>query len=154
MCVFYDIIRAVAISRRSGRAAVFFGDIFFWVLSAFATFLFLLSRTNGELRGYVFVSIGAGFLFFKFTLSKIFMFVLVFLLTKYYKLLELIGRFFLKMFELLTALLQRMGKLFQKSAKWIKKLLKKGWGLLYTMSDNRNKENCADGTQKAPEEKA
>lgn len=154
ICVYYDIIRAVLLTRKSGRVAVFLGDIFFWITSAFAVFLFLLARTNGELRGYAFVSIGIGFLFFKFTLSKILMLVLTFLLAQYYKLLKLIGAFFLKILELLTSLLKRMGKLFKKSLDWVKKLLKKGYKLLYTISYSKHKESCADETQEAAEEKA
>ena len=154
LCVYYDIIRAALLSRRSGKVTIFFGDIFFWTTTAFATFLFLLSRTNGELRGYVFISMGIGFLFFKFTLSKILMLVLVFLFTQYYKLLRLIGCFFLKILELLSLLFVRMGNLFKKSLNCVKKLLKKSYKLLYTMFYNRHKESCVDETQEGPEEKA
>ena len=149
LCVYYDIIRTMLTSRKSGKIAIFLGDIFFWITSAFVVFLFLLSRTNGELRGYVFASIGIGFLFFKFTLSKILISILGFILIWYYKLLKLIGALFLKILDLLTSLLKRTGKMFEKSLKWIKKLLKKGYKLLYTMFHNRHKENSADESQKS-----
>lgn len=144
LCVYYDVIRAVLISRKSGKILIFSGDLFFWITSALVVFLFLLSRTNGELRGYVFVSIGIGFLFFKFTLSKILMLILGFILVRYYKLLKLIGNIFLKMLDLLTLLLKRIGKMFQKSLNCVKKLLKKGYQLLYTMFYSKHKENSAD----------
>ena len=149
MCVYYDVIRAVLISRKSGKIIIFLGDLFFCITSAFAVFLFLLSRTNGELRGYVFISIGIGFLFFKLTLSKILMLILKVVFIHYYKLLGFIGGIFLKIIDLLASLLKRMEKMFQKSLKWIKKLLKKGYQLLYTMIYSKHKENNADESQKA-----
>lgn len=149
MCVYYDVIRAALISRKSGKILIFSGDLFFWITSAFAVFLFLLSRTNGELRGYVFISIGIGFLFFKLTLSRILMATLKGVFRWYYKLLGFIGGIFLKLLNLLVLLLKRLGKMFQKSLKWIKKLLKKGYQLLYTMFYSKHKENSADESQKA-----
>lgn len=50
--------------------SVFIGDMFFWIVSAFVTFIFLLSRTNGEIRGYVLISMLLGFVIWRITLSK------------------------------------------------------------------------------------
>lgn len=157
LCVFYDFIRVALLARKSGQLGIFFGDVFFWVISSVAVFLFLLARTNGELRGYVFVSVGIGFIFFKLTLSKIITKALHFVFSLYYKFLRTTGNFFLKILELLTSLFKRIVSLFKKSLKRIKKLLKKGYKLLYTMLCNKrlkHKEHSTDETQEGSEEKA
>ena len=53
LCVYYDIFRAFHKAGFDSPFQVFIGDILYCVTAAFATFLFLLSRTNGEIRGYV-----------------------------------------------------------------------------------------------------
>ena len=52
LCVFYDVFKAFHKAGFNSPLQVFIGDILYCVIAAFATFLFLLSRTNGEIRGY------------------------------------------------------------------------------------------------------
>lgn len=68
--MFYDIISAVRLSRQNSFFAVCFQDLFFWIVSAFAVFSFLLSVSNGEIRGYIIFGILFGFVLLKITLSK------------------------------------------------------------------------------------
>ncbi len=72
LCLYYDVARIFRLAVRHSAAAVFCEDLSFWITSAFAVFLFLLARTNGELRGYVFVSLLAGFFACRFTVSRLF----------------------------------------------------------------------------------
>ena len=154
LCGVYDLIRVVVLARRSGRFGVFLGDIVFWIASSIAVFMFLLARTNGELRGYVFVSIAVGFLTFKITLSKLTMKILNFIVLGYYKLIGYIFRFLILFFDKTVLLFKRIWDLFKKSVKSGKKLLKKGYKLLYTMLCRTSKENKSGETKKDTKEKA
>ena len=77
LCVFYDVIKAFRLSSGSKTTAVFAADIIFSFVAAIITFLFLLSTTNGEIRGYVLFLEALGFLIFRFTLSKFLLKILI-----------------------------------------------------------------------------
>ncbi len=77
LCVFYDILRAIRKTGSSSYFSVLAGDIIFWIVNSFVTFIFLLSRTNGEIRGYVLVSMLLGFIVCRLTFSKLIFSVLV-----------------------------------------------------------------------------
>ena len=154
LCGVYDFIRVIVLARKSGRFGIFLGDIVFWIISSIAVFMFLLARTNGELRGYVFLSITVGFLTFKFTLSKLTMKILNFIVLGYYKLIGYIFQFFIVLFDKTVLLFKRIWYLFKKSTKSGKKLLKKGYKLLYTMLCRMVKEYKSGETKKDTKEKA
>ena len=59
---FFCALRSVG---KNGRLAVFLQDILFWLFEAVAAFCFLLLRCRGELRGYVFFGLAAGFALFR-----------------------------------------------------------------------------------------
>jgi len=69
LCAVYDIFRGWRLSFRSGAIAVFFQDIFFGILAAVTTFLFLLARSCGELRLYVLIGEAIGFVLFRMSIS-------------------------------------------------------------------------------------
>ena len=71
LCFIYDIIRATRVLGADSFIAVFIGDVFFWLVSAVAVFIFLVATTNGEIRGYVLMSNAVGFLFYRATVGKI-----------------------------------------------------------------------------------
>ena len=71
LCFIYDIIRATRVLGADSFVAVFIGDVFFWLVSAVAVFIFLVATTNGEIRGYVLMSCAVGFLFYRFTIGRI-----------------------------------------------------------------------------------
>ena len=70
-CLFYDVFRSCRRVFKSNTAAVFFGDIIFFVIIAFVTYLLLLALCSGELRGYMFFGILLGSVVCNFTLSRL-----------------------------------------------------------------------------------
>lgn len=144
LCVFYDVFKAFHKAGFDSPLQVFIGDILYCVIAAFATFLLLLSRTNGEIRGYVLVATLVGFIITRFTLSHITVFlftkILVFITGVWqflnYNILRFliiggryIGRFFKKIIKKMSTAL-----------KYIKKLLKSAIHLLYTKKNNDSVE--------------
>ena len=74
-CLFYDVFRIVhKLFCRSG-VSIFVLDIIYWIVTAFATFGFLLLRCTGEVRAFVLLGILFGFIICRFTLSSVFMMV-------------------------------------------------------------------------------
>ena len=51
--VLYDFFRVFRLIRKSGKLAIFFQDIVFFVLSAGGTFVLMLARSMGEMRFYI-----------------------------------------------------------------------------------------------------
>ncbi len=140
LCTLYDIFRSLRKAVPHGRIAVFFEDILFFIISAFITFLFLLARTGGGLRGYVFIGILTGFVAFRLTLSRVVYFILStvfagvyrfsgFLNGKIADFIEWFGQKILLFFIFCT-------KKIKKGVKTLKKLLKSGADLLYTKRTN------------------
>ena len=151
LCVFYDILRALRKVGFNSFLAVFMADFLFWVLSAFATFLFLTARTYGEIRGYVLIGELFGFLLARFTVSKLtlpfFKFIFVY-----------IKRFFILFDKLLSAVYSKIDRLFSKigafavkifniAVKSIKKLLKNVCKVLYTNKNKCDAEYVLDETK-------
>ena len=68
--VFYDIIRATRRAGANSFVAVFIGDILFWIISAFAVFIFLMAVTNGEIRGYILFACLIGAVIYFLTLGR------------------------------------------------------------------------------------
>ena len=71
LCLVYDLIRAVSVNTVKRKILEIAVDIIYWVTAAFATFLFLLARTNGEIRGYAIAAELAGFVIMRKTLSRL-----------------------------------------------------------------------------------
>lgn len=147
-CLLYDIIRAVRKAGADSFASAFAGDIFFWIISAFATFLFLLARTNGEIRGYALFAIAMGFASARFTLSPII-----------FKALRIIVGFIAALIRKTSVAvafvccriqyaLMKAGtflkSVFYGIASVIKKLLKSMRRLLYTKKNSLESGQCAD----------
>ncbi|MGN1329258.1 MAG: spore cortex biosynthesis protein YabQ [Eubacterium sp.] len=65
--VVYDIFRFFRLTFNSN----FFLDFLFWILTAFATFSFLLVFNNGEIRAIYFLLFFVGFVFYIFTLGYV-----------------------------------------------------------------------------------
>lgn len=60
--IFYDVFRILRMVVSSGKIAVFIGDVLYVTLSAAATFLFLLTVNDGQVRGYILMGELIGFL--------------------------------------------------------------------------------------------
>lgn len=150
-CLFYDVIRAIRRVWRNSAVAVFFEDLLFWIISAFATFIFLMARTSGEIRGYVLACEFSGFILCRLTLSK----PLFFLTVHFFKILSKIITFtnncinvFYTKIELTLSVI--LGKIYVFTGyliKTAKKLLKKLHKLLYTKKSNINMEQSLNETK-------
>lgn len=128
-CLFYDIFRSCRRVFKSSTAAVFLGDIVFFIIIAFVTYLLLLALCSGELRGYMFFGIFIGAVVCNFTLSRVFIVALSFVIGKtvwligviksaLIKILQKIYRYFAKVAHIFA-------KNFKKSLKYLKNLLKR-----------------------------
>lgn len=140
LCVYYDIFRAFHKAGFDSPFQVFIGDILYCVTAAFATFLFLLSRTNGEIRGYVLVTALVGFIITRLTLSKLTFFLLtktlLFIVTTLRFLRLNILRFLIVSGRYTVRFLKNSQKKASDGLKYIKKLLKSIAHLLYTKENN------------------
>lgn len=91
LCLSYDVIRGARKAVDFSDFAVFLQDVIFCIICAPVTFIFLLATTNGELRGFVFVGMVAGFVVARLTVSRIFVLIfkqITFLISK---LLNIVG---------------------------------------------------------------
>lgn len=151
LCAVYDVLRA---SRKAGfnsAVSVFVTDITFWVLSAFATFIFFISRTNGEIRGYVLIGEFIGFVLFRISLSRLIFWCFTKLFSFLKKLNCLINKGFEALYRKTDTVMQKIRNFaleFQKrSLKIIKKLLKNRRKMLYTNTNNYDAEYVLNETK-------
>ncbi len=156
LCLTYDVLRAVRKNGFNSFWTVFFTDIFFWLFSAILTFLLLIARTNGEIRGYVLIGELLGFVIFRLLLSKVFLLIIDFLIAKLLKLLRLIRKnfyyFFIKIEKRIDKIILLFCKKTKTMLKIVKKLLKNSAKLLYIKRNNVNVES-ADERQASTESK-
>ncbi len=151
LCFFYDFLRA---SRKTGFnsfIAVFITDILFWIISAFVTFIFLMSRTNGEIRGYVLVGQLIGFVISRLTVSRFILLFFVFLFNLIKNLNRLLNKAFNVVYSKTDKILLKIFKIIKKTLKTliksIKKLLKNRHKLLYTNVNNYDAEYVFNETE-------
>lgn len=117
LALFYDIFRSIRKGKKCNAVAVFFQDVFFWLVTTFITFLLLIARCNGEIRGYILIGEFIGFLLYHFTLSRFIFPVFVFIVVsirKFYKLyfsvLSLFSDFLLKKIRILPIFVKKTVK--------------------------------------------
>ena len=137
-CLIYDVVRAV---RKVGFNTTFIvnvTDILIWIIYAFITFMFFISRTNGEIRGYALVGEIIGFGFARITISKIwFVLLKLFFVKIAYVKRKIMARVYLIFDNIEIRILKRL-KYAPKLLKSVKKFLKNTGALLY------NKINIVD----------
>ena len=133
-CTLYDVLKAIRKVISFSAISIFFQDIFFSLALAFTTFTYLLSVTNGELRGFIFVGIVVGFVLARVTFSIIFVRFLKWIIGLIYGLFSVAFSWFYATFD---RLIENMLKFCQKRAKDLKKLLKNACKLLYTKEDRK-----------------
>ena len=73
LCLVYDLFRIWRLAFPAERLALFFQDVFYWLVCAFAVFCFFIVRCDGEVRYFVFIGAFAGWLTCRFTLSRLFL---------------------------------------------------------------------------------
>lgn len=66
----FDILRAVRKSRRHSHLIIFIEDFLSCLLFTFITFILLMARCNGEVRGYMLCGEVIGFAIFRLILSR------------------------------------------------------------------------------------
>ena len=129
ICLYYDVFRSLRRAVSFSNFAIALQDLFFWILSAFTTFIFLLVRCNGEIRFFVIMGEALGFFLARATISKIF-----FLLS--FKVIVFFNRIFVKIYaSYISSLVWIMhifkdistfcALFFKNGVKVVKKLLKK-----------------------------
>lgn len=132
LCVLYDFIKSARLTVDFSDIAIFLQDIIYSCISAFVTFVFLLSVTNGEMRGYVILGVLAGFIIWRITLSRFLCKFLKFIFSGVKRLFDVISNWFYTEFDLIT---EKIVKNCKKTLKTVKKLLKNLECLVYTKTN-------------------
>ena len=142
LCVCYDILRSFRRATNSGTVAIFLGDILYFTVSAFVVFIFLLARTNGEIRGYVLLCTLLGFVIFRVTISRFVVMIITFFMSLIVRGLRIASYYILKFLfsvgEYFIKFLKFSQKKCIRALKTLKKLLKSIRQLLYTKQNKRN----------------
>ena len=125
-CLFYDLFKAVRLTVNLNAKAIFFQDIIYFAIISPLTFCFLLSVTNGEIRGYVFILASVGFFITRLTFSRIWLPVLETLLKLILKFYRLIRWIFDRLYKLIFSWILAFVKFWRKNLERIKNCFKKG----------------------------
>lgn len=128
-CLLYDLFRAFRLVKAHKTIFVFLEDILYFSLASVITFLFLLSITNGEIRGYILFGIALGFFAANFAVSRFFLAVTTKLFCLFKRAFKGFSSSFYWLFEKIDCYSQ---KIFKNTFKCLKKGLKITKGLLYT----------------------
>lgn len=145
LCLIYDFFRILRIGFRSKTATVLVQDLLFALLAALITFSLLLLRCNGRLRMYVFAGELFGFLFCRFTVSRILMFVSGGVIRVVKRFINWLKKsVIMPIFTFFSRLVSRFLKMFDNVLKKVTDLSKKALqpikGLLYNVNDKRTTE--------------
>ena len=129
--IIYDAFKAIRLFFRISVTGVFISDIIFFIIAAPIEFCFLLSRCNGEIRGFVLAVQAVGFIICKCTFSKIYVKLLKLLFSMLSKLFRFINLFCCKTFDFAD---KNFKKIYANLKYFLKKSIfsrKKGWKLIY-----------------------
>lgn len=144
LCIIYDVLRAMHKTGFNSFLAVFITDILFWIFSALITFIFLMSRTNGEIRAYVLFGELIGFIAFRFTVSKLWFKLLCVCFKSFVRFKRFLrrktNRIYLKLESFVIRFLKQTLLKSKNVLKSVKKLLKKVSKLLYTIINIKSAE--------------
>lgn len=113
-------------------------DLICWIIYGFITFIFLIARTNGEIRGFVLLGELIGFVLFRVSISKYIVGILGWLFIKLAYIKQKIDGLFYLYFDKSEKGVLKTIKYVPKIFKSIKKFLKSRLKLLY------NKLNIID----------
>lgn len=148
LSLFYDMIRATRVAGLNSTAAVFIGDILFWLICAVAVFIFLVGVTNGEIRGYVLFSAAIGFIVYRVTAGRLLFRLLCLLIGLLRRAAGKISAFADKLYSEIerfaAALFKRVRRVVSNVFAALKKLLKNMRGLLYTIKVKKGSEKDTD----------
>ncbi|MEG2395463.1 MAG: spore cortex biosynthesis protein YabQ [Oscillospiraceae bacterium] len=124
--VFYDIFRIIRLifskNNKSSKTATIIFDILYIIVAGIATFMFSLTVTNGEIRGYLLAGEGIGFFIYYFTFG-------IFVLNLSNKIVAFVKSFFKKLFRVVFTpfiwIFKRIKNIFTKIIKKTRKSTKK-----------------------------
>ncbi len=125
-CLIYDIFRAIRKSFNRTRYAVFFEDILYSLICGVIGFLFLLAAAGGEIRAFALVGMGVGFFICRFTLSRLFLPILLFIIRVFKTVFGKISRFSAAACAKICSVSDKCGSKISKFLKFIANTLKKG----------------------------
>ena len=140
----YDVIRALRTVCMNSYLAITVVDITLWIVYALITFIFLISRTNGEVRGYVLLGELIGFGLTRISISKFICSVFGFVFKKLKCFLRKTNTVLNSFYEKVEANVLKALNLLIKMLKTAKKLLKNAIKLLYTNKNIVNMEKTID----------
>ncbi len=146
-CGLYDIIRALRKVCLNSFFAITIVDILLWICYAFATFIFMIARTKGEIRGYVIFGEFLGFILFRISISKLLMPFFSFIFLKMAKIYFFIRKLLLNIYIKVESIALKIAIYIFKILKSIKKLLKNAFILLYTKRNITNVEKAQNETK-------
>lgn len=150
-CFTYDIICSIRRVYMWSYWIVFISDVLMWLICAFVTFIFLISRTNGEIRSYVLLGEALGFFILRISISKFIVMFFAFVFTKIKKACNYARNYFYQFFEtveqIVVKFMRNMANFLISSVKTAKKLLQSMYKLLYTNRNNVNVESNLDETK-------
>lgn len=116
-CLTYDIFRAVRCVKKHSHLAIFFEDIFCFMLWGIAFFCFLLATTNGEIRFFAFAGAALGFAAARLTVSRFFVSIFAFFAELLCGFLNAFGGAAERFFALGRCLFGKIGSLLRKKLK-------------------------------------
>lgn len=126
----YEIFRAFSVNFTINQKVMFIMDLVFCLFLLPFVFCFLISTTNGEIRGYVFLGILVGIFIWRLTISRFNKFfwrkAFVLILKIFSTSNNMFKRIFNKLISLICKNLKNICFILKKSGNSLKKVLKKG----------------------------
>ena len=119
----YDIFKSFRLCSKKGKAAIFFEDIVFGLIATLVCFCLLMLRTKGQVRLYVLLFLGLGFVLWRLTLSKFFIKILLAVLRFLKSVLHSLKVVFSKFAKKVAAKAKKFHKSAKKGLKGVKRLL-------------------------------
>ncbi len=142
ICLCYDVLRALRKVCSFSTVGIFLQDIIFSLLTGFIVFLFLLSVTNGEMRGYVLMGLGMGFVAGRLSISIVWFGILKWISGRMKYVFRWVSGHIYSGFDKSTV---NIGIFLKKTGKTIKKVLKTQAVLLYTKGNRKNRSRAYEG---------
>lgn len=126
----YDIFRAFTVNFTLNTKIIFLMDFLFCIVLLPFIFLFLISTTNGQIRGYIFSGILIGVFIWRVTLSRfnsIFFKKLFSIILKFFRFFNIkLNAIFQKFISFFCKKVENITFIMKKSINSLKKVLKKG----------------------------
>lgn len=116
-CLIFDTIKAIRVFLKLKTFGVFISDVLFFIIISPLEFCFLLSRSFGEIRGFILVAQVMGFFCFRSLISKTYIKLLIFLLNILRKASDLVGR----TFQVFSEKVDKIVKFFLKKGLFLRK---------------------------------